>query len=125
MIEEGFDVPKDEIVLAIKDQTHCSTFGASSLLRLDFKAPTSQLEYQGLANRVPFRILNETLYLQIPEEIIIAKILYGSDQDIEDVFGIISRNKDNLNYDRLKLLAKQESVTEVLYQLLSQAIIKI
>jgi hypothetical protein len=118
--EEGFNVPPNEIMIAVQEAAHCSIFGHETLFRLDIKAPNSLLERQALLNRLSVTLLGEPTFIQIPEEIIIAKLLYGSDQDWDDAYSILLRLKDQLDYKLLRRLAIQEQVTQELENLLKQ-----
>ena len=61
------------------------------------------------------------LFIQIPEEIIIAKLIYGSDQDHDDAYGMILRLKNLLDYQLLEKLAKRENVFDKLSALLKES----
>ncbi|MFX0066044.1 MAG: hypothetical protein ACFFC7_28080 [Candidatus Hermodarchaeota archaeon] len=65
-------------------------------------------------------MFGEPTFIQIPEEIIIAKLLYGSDQDWDDAYSILLRLKDQLDYKLLKKLEVQEQATQELEELLKQ-----
>ena len=55
------------------------------------------------------------------EEIIIAKLIYGSDQDHDDAYGMILRLKNQLDYQLLEKLAKREKVLDKLKALLEES----
>lgn len=119
--KESLVVGENEIKGALLEGSHCSVFDNETILRLDIKTPTRKLEEEALQNRIILTIFNEETFIQIPEEIIIAKLLYGSDQDIDDAYSIILRLKKELNYKLLRRLAERESVIEELKNLMKQS----
>jgi hypothetical protein len=114
-------VGENEIKDAILSGSHCSVFDNETILRLDIKTPTRKLEEEALQNKTNVTIFGEETFIQIPEEVIIAKLLYASDQDIDDAYSIILRLKKELNYELLRRLAERESVIEELENLLKQS----
>lgn len=118
--EQGFDVQHNEILEAIEEGRHCSIFMDRSIYRIDIKTPTRELEQSALKNKKQMTLLREKTYVQIPEEIVVAKLIYGSEQDIEDAFSIILRNKEVLDFDLLHQLAERERVSKQLDELLGR-----
>ena len=118
----NFLVSDNEIIDAVNDKTHCSIFWDKDiLLRLDIKTPTRLLEEEALMNRKKITVFDKKIFIQIPEEIIIAKLIYGSDQDHDDAYSMILRQGDKLNYELLHRLSKREGVQEKLEKLLEES----
>lgn len=116
--KESLELGKNEIKEAILDGSHASIFDNKTILRLDIKVPTRNIEEDALKHKKEVMIFGKKTYVQIPEEIIIAKIIYGSDQDIDDAYSILLRLKKSLNYTLLKSLSKREGVERQLNELL-------
>lgn len=122
LIDNNFLVSKDEIIDSVNEGTHCSIFwNKDILLRLDIKVPTRVLEEEALINKRKITIFGSDLFIRIPEEIIIAKLIYGSDQDHDDAYGMILRLKNQLDYQLLEKLAKREKVLDKLKALLEES----
>ncbi len=122
LIDNNFLVAEDEIIDAVNEGTHCSIFwNKDTLLRLDIKVPTRLLEEEALINKRKTSVFGLNLFIQIPEEIITAKLIYGSDQDHDDAYGMILRLKDQLDYKLLEMLAKREKVFDKLSSLLEES----
>ena len=118
----NFLVSDNEIIDAVNEATHCSIFWDKDiLLRLDIKIPTRLLEEEALLNRKKITVFDKEVFIQIPEEIIIAKLIYASDQDYDDAYSMILRLKDQLNYELLDRLSKREGVQEKLKKLLEES----
>ena len=119
--KESLLVGENEIINALLDGSHCSVFDNETILRLDIKTPTRKLEEEALQNKRNMKVFGEDTFIQIPEEIIIAKLLYASDQDIEDAYSILLRLRDDLDYKLMQRLAEREGVSENLNDLLTQS----
>ncbi len=122
LVDSNFLVSENEIIEAVNERTHSSIFwNKDILLRLDIKTPTRLLEEEALINKRKIEVFGEEVFIQIPEEIIIAKLIYGSDQDHDDAYGMILRLKNQLDYNLLERLARREGVLEKLNILLEES----
>ncbi|MCE7743440.1 MAG: hypothetical protein GOP50_13395 [Candidatus Heimdallarchaeota archaeon] len=118
----NFLVSNNAILDSVNESTHCSIFwNKDILLRLDIKVPTRLLEEEALLNRKKIKVFDREVFIQIPEEIIIAKLIYASDQDYDDAYSMILRLKDQLNHELLDRLSKREGVQEKLKELLEES----
>ena len=118
----NFLVSDNEIIDSVNEGTHCSIFWDKDiLLRLDIKTPTRLLEEEALLNRKKITVFDTEVFIQIPEEIIIAKLIYASDQDYDDAYSMILRLRDQLNYELLDKLSKREGVQQKLSKLLEES----
>jgi hypothetical protein len=61
--------------------------------------------------------LNLETWIEAPEDLIIAKLIYGSPQDIEDVFSVIVNIRDHLDMNYLTKRAKEENVYDMLMEI--------
>lgn len=118
--DEKFDVPLDEIQITYQKKIHCSIFGESSFFRLDIKGPTSLLDSQALEKPIAIILLEEETYVEIPEAVIVSKLIYGSEQYWKDAFSILLRLGDILDFKLLKKLAEQEKVSIELTELIKE-----
>lgn len=122
LLDNNFLVSENEILDSIGESTHSSIFwNKDILLRLDIKTPTRLLEEEALINKQKIKVFGLEVFIQIPEEIIIAKLIYGSDQDHDDAYGMILRLKDQLDYKLLDRLAIREEVQDKLEVLLEES----
>ncbi len=118
----NFLVSDNEIIDSVNEGKLCSIFWDKDiLLRVDIKIPTRLLEEEALLNRKKISIFDREIFIQIPEEIIIAKLLYASDQDYDDAYSMILRLKNQLDYKMLDKLSKREGVQEKLKKLLEES----
>jgi len=62
-------------------------------------------------------LFGEEAWIESPEDLIIAKLVYGSSQDLEDNLAILIRQKSKLNTDYLRRQATKNKVSSKLRKL--------
>jgi len=112
------DVTEKEIVSALKDKSHFSVFDKITPFRIDVTGVHTKLDKIALKNRRKTVLLDLETWIEAPEDLIVAKLVYGSPQDLEDVFSIITNLKDNLNMNYLTKRAKEENVYGILMKII-------
>lgn len=117
--ENGFDFNQDEIIIAIQERSHCSIFHTSFPFRIYIQGTYSSLDERSVKNREKRIILRHEAFVEKPEDLIIAKLVYGSQQDLEDVKAIIIRQKRKLDKNYLELIAEKEQIKEKLDKILT------
>lgn len=112
---EGFDVREYDVKEAIRESGHFSIFGEYGL-RIDFKVakPNEKDEFNRV---VAVRLWNKRTYLPKIEDLVVNKLIFGSEQDINDVKGILWRQKDKVDYDYLREQARKKGVLNKLNKL--------
>jgi len=73
-----------------------------------------------LRNRRKTEIFGIETWIESPEDLIVAKLVYGGQQDEEDVLAVILAQKDNLRMSYLQEKAKEERVDEKLLALFEE-----
>ena len=53
---------------------------------------------------------DQNTFLEKPEDLIIAKLFYGSSQDYDDAKSIVFRQSNKLDFQYLREIAKQEKI---------------
>jgi hypothetical protein len=120
----GFSLQENEILDAVNERSHCSIFLKDYLYRIDIQGTYSPLDLRSLNNRLLMKIYDQNTYIEKAEDLIIAKLVFSSPQDYEDVHSILLRQKDNLDFIYLESVAKLENVEEQLQKILSDLEIK-
>lgn len=111
------DVTKKEIIIALKNKSHFSIFDKITPFRVDMKSIYTKLDQIAIKNRRKITLLNLETWIETPEDLIIAKLIFGSPQDIEDAFSVIVNIRDNLNMNYLTKHAKEENVYDMLMEI--------
>ena len=118
--KKEFAVLESEVVASLKEKSHLSIFDKNSPFRIDIKGTFTKLDIIALKNKRPFEIFNLETWIEDPCDLIIAKLIYGSKQDIEDIVAVLLNFKDDLNFEYLYKRAKQENVYEKLQKLIDK-----
>ncbi len=89
--ENGFFSEPGDIEIAMKERSHFSAMDKETPLRLDIKGVYNEADKRTLDNRRAMTFQGTKIFLASPEDVIWGKLLYGSEQDIEDAEGIYVR----------------------------------
>ena len=116
LIKNGFEVSLKEVKEVLKKKTHVSIFLKNSPYRIDLKGVYSSLDKASISKRRKIKIFGEETWIESPEDVIVAKLVYGSEQDLNDAKAIILNQKLNKRY--LFKRAKEENVFKKLKQLM-------
>ncbi len=91
---------------------HGSFFLEESMFRIDMKGIFSPKDRYSLENAVEAEFNGVPIRVDCPENIIINKLILGSEQDWEDAISVFVRNKDTLDMEELEKLARMNGVEE-------------
>lgn len=89
---------------------HVPVFDKCSPYRIDLKTVHDKLDTSSLKNRRKTEIFGVETWIESPEDLIIAKLVYGGQQDEEDVLAVILAQKDELNISYLQKRSQEEHV---------------
>lgn len=116
---KGFDVIQRDVDEAFRESSHFSVFSKDSPYYFDFKVvPESEKHIFKRMRQV--MLYNKRTFLPAPEDLIVNKIIYGTEQDINDARSIIRRHREKLDYDYLSELARMKNVLSKLQELLEE-----
>ena len=115
--ENGFELNPDEIAEAFREKSHVSIFLKNSPFRVDVKGVYSRLDENSLRNKRKIELFGESCWIESPEDIIIAKLVYGTQQDLDDARAILIK-QEKLDTQYLNEKATQENVIETLNKLI-------
>ena len=101
--------PRD-VVDALREHGHFSIFDTRSEYRIDAKGVYGDLQRWTLQDRRRIRLGRSYVYLDAPENLIVAKLLFGSEQDIGDAEAVYARHRGRLNVRRIAARAKSLGV---------------
>lgn len=99
---------------SLLEGAHVPVFDKRSPYRLDLKNVRDKLDLASLMNRRMTEIFGIETWLESPEDLIVAKLVYGGQQDEEDVLAVILAQKDSFRMSYLQERAKEERVDEKL-----------
>ncbi len=108
--ERGFAVSPDDIRDALRERSHFTVHDLRSEYRLDCKGAYSARERVALELRRRVRSGRGFLYVDAPEDLIVAKLLFGSPQDLLDAEAVYARQLPRLDLRRVTSLARRFGV---------------
>jgi len=116
--EEGFDASLADIQEALTERSHFTVFDTKSPYRLDVQGVYNPLDEASFKGRRKGVLFGEQAWVESPEDLIIAKLVYGSLQDLEDALAILIRQKPRLDFNYLKGQAAKNKVSSKLRKLM-------
>jgi hypothetical protein len=120
LTENGFDANLLDLA-GFDDHTHCSFFLKRGMFRIDMKGMYSQAEKESIEMAVDSVFNNVKVKINHPINIILYKLLFGSEQDYEDALAVYARMKDSINHAHLKERAIQLQLSLQLSEFLEKA----
>jgi hypothetical protein len=118
--KKEFDVLESEVIAALKEKSQLSVFDKNAPYRIDVISTFTELDRIALRNKRPLKIFNLETWIEDPCDLILAKLLYGSQQDLEDIVAVLLACKENIDFEYLYKRAKDEKVYEKLQQLIDR-----
>ncbi len=108
----GFAVLAEDIRDALRERTHFTVHDRRSEYRLDCKGAYTARERVALELRRRVRSGRGYLYVDAPEDLIVAKLLFGSPQDVLDAEAVYARQLPRLDLGRIASLARRFGVSK-------------
>lgn len=117
--DDDFSISTDDIREALKEKSHFTVFDNKSVYRLDIKGVYTELDKQSFGRRVKKRIDDLEIWMNSAEDAVLFKLMFGSEQDLNDARSILLRQK-NLDMDYLNKKSKELKVDDKLSKLLKE-----
>jgi hypothetical protein len=113
----GFRVSAEDLRDALAEGSHCTVHDARSGFHLDLAPARRRAAKDTIRGALPVRWRGATLPIANPEHTVVMKLVYGSDQDVEDALGILVRQRGRLDRRRMRDFARTQRVLEALQEL--------
>jgi len=107
---QGFQVSADDLRDALREKSHCTVHDARSGFHLDLVPAARPTAKDAIRHSVSVRWRNTTLPIADPEHTVVMKLVYGSEQDVEDALGIYVRQRKRLGLRRMRQFARRLGV---------------
>lgn len=117
----GFRVSAEDLRDALAEGSHCTVHDPRSGFHLDLAPAQRPAAKDTIRRAVHVRWRGAALPIANPEHTIVMKLVYGSDQDIEDALGILVRQRGRLNRRRMRDFARRQGVLRALEELEGKA----
>ena len=118
--QNGFDITLTDLE-GLAEKTHCTFYPINSPFRIDLKGSYTRLEKESIEMSLLLKYDNIEVQIDNPINLILYKLKFGSEQDIEDAFAVYSHNKDYLKDEELIERSKIIGVENEIIQFLVKA----
>ncbi len=119
---QGFCVTVDDLRDALVEKSHCTVHDSLSEFHLDLVPAARPTGKDAIRHLVRVRWRNSTLPLADPEHTIVMKLVFGSEQDVEDALGIYVRQRKRLDLRQMRQFARRQAVLGALRELERKAV---
>jgi hypothetical protein len=99
---KGFIASMADFQDAFAENSHSTIFYRNSMLRLDIQGVNSDFDQMTLNRAIIVRLFDTGIKLATAEDTLVNKILFESEQDLRDAFGIFTRNHKNLDFEYIE-----------------------
>src|SRR6266581_8902707 len=106
---QGFRVRADDLRDALAEKSHCTVHDARSEFHLNLVPAARPTAKDAIRHSVSVRWRNTMLPIADPEHTIVMKLVYGSEQDVEDALGIYVRQRNRLKMRRMREFASRQA----------------
>lgn len=106
-----FEVSLEDIEEALRERSHFSVFDSKSGYRIDCKGVYTVNEKRALSERRRLRVAGRLIFVDSAEDLIVMKLLYGSDQDVLDAESVYARQWSRLNMRMIAAMARTLGVS--------------
>lgn len=121
----GFTVREYDVEQAFKEKSHFNAYYKGQYgFRADFSWRQGSLAEHTFERARKEEIWGIVANMTSPEDLIVAKIIYGSPQDLEDAKVVLRKQKklNRLDEDYLQQRAEEEGIAEELEKLIQEAV---
>jgi len=113
MKKHHFEIREYDVIEGFKDKTHFNAYYKSTIYRADFSWRRGTLAEHGFERARTTEFFGIRIKMEAPEDVIIAKLVYGSDQDLDDAKSILL-TQTRLDKKYLDKRAQEEGVSSKL-----------
>lgn len=109
---QDFQVSLEDLRDSITERTHCTVHDTLSVFHVDLAPVAGRADADALRHAVRVRWRGASIPVASPEDTIVMKLAYGSEQDVEDALGIYVRQRDRLDSTRMREVAQRQGVLQ-------------
>jgi len=114
---QSFKVRIEDLRDARAEGAHCTVHDTLSAFHVDIAPAARPQTKDAIRHFVRVRWRGSMLPIADPEHTIVMKLVYGSDQDVEDALGILVRQRGRLKARRMREFAGRQGVLKALREL--------
>jgi len=111
---QGFRPSAADLRDSLSDGAHSTIPDALSQYHVDLSPAVRVAAMHAITDRLTVRWKGMSLPLAGPEHTIVMKLVYGSEQDVEDATRLYQRNRTRLDLGRMREFARERRVADAL-----------
>ena len=119
--KNGFSASLEDAREAFADGSHFSAEDTLSHLRLDLKGIYNEMDRNAYERRIRFGFNGVEMMIESPEDLIAAKLHFGSEQDLRDAEGVFISKSGKLDLEHLNATCLSYGVSKELGALMKRA----
>ncbi|MBE0527104.1 MAG: hypothetical protein IH631_09190, partial [Candidatus Thorarchaeota archaeon] len=106
---------------AFAEKSHSTSFFKDTLLRLDIQGVNSTFDKMTLDRAIEVNLFGTLVRIGSVEDTLVNKILFQGEQDLRDALGILTRNRENLDFDYIRTTCKMLGIIHLFEQFLAES----
>ena len=119
LTKNDFFAYPEEIIEALNERSHVTIIDKESAFRIDLKGIYSKFDQESFDRKQKLKIEDLEIWVNSAEDAIISKLSYGSEQDLNDIKGILLR-QENLDMSYITQKSKEMKTYPKLIKLLNE-----
>jgi len=120
LADEDLETSTRDLRAALTDGSHVSVFTGDPILTVDIKPALDASEVEQIQDGVEVQLDEGPVSVAPPADTVVFKVLFGSEQDLQDARSILARQGDRLDRERLGALASRHGVGDEVDQILAE-----
>ncbi len=119
LTNNGFHISEEDLQIALNEKSHSTIFYKDLLFRVDLKGIYSNTEQETVKTAQKKKFAEFEFRLCSPESLIVHKLVYGSERDLEDALAIFIRLKEKFDFSELERFAIMLNMEKQLEELIN------
>ncbi len=115
----GFDATLNDL-LGLDEQSHCTFFLKEGMFRIDLKGIYSSEDKKSIDMAIDEIYNGIKVKISHPENTILWKAKFGSEQDIEDALAVFVRNRDRICIEQLRRRGQKMGIQDIIEDIINQ-----
>ena len=113
LLRNKFHVELEDIRAALKEKTHFTVFDEKSLYTLDVKGLYTEFDRNTFKRKKKVKLYGRYIWVCSPEDLILSKLMFGSEQDLNDAKSVMVRQAGRLDKVYLEKKVKEMGLKNV------------
>lgn len=117
---KGFEIREYDVIMGFKEKSHFNAYLTGYPYRVDFSWKRGSLAEFSFKRAKEREVFGVKAIIEEPEDLIIAKLVYGSQQDFDDALAVLLEQR-GIDKKYLETRAEEEGVKDKLKELFKKA----